>query len=261
MRSVTYSGEEREIVESGIVAIQEVLMGTDAEKKCRLLFCLDKYLDPYFNCQLPEEKEVIKLLETVIVSPNEPDVVEDALDLLGSYAWGPFKILERNFESIPVEFQGDAKYIINMHRIAKIEKLVLDECAKIFKEAEENSEKLGKSAEFPKEAIVVHSTVVSLENEAFYKKVSMENVEKIWRYREKRFRIMGMSTIEIPRQVISGLECYSKAEHYFNIDMDKKEVCLVYYYGPREARCLTYAIGEKEKDEFFLMEPKIQWVS
>ena len=36
MRSVTYSGEEREIVESGIVAIQEVLMGTDAEKKCRL---------------------------------------------------------------------------------------------------------------------------------------------------------------------------------------------------------------------------------
>lgn len=261
MRCVTYSGEEREIVESGLVAIQEVLMGADAEKKCRLLLCLDRYLDPYFNCELAEEKEVIRLLETVIVSPNEIDVVEDALNLLGSYAWGPFEILEKNFDRIPMECQGDAKYVINMHRVTKIEQLVLDECARIFDEAEESSEIRRKSAEFPKEAIVVYSTVVSAENEAFYKRVSMENIEMMWRYDEKRFRVRGMSVQDIPRQVVSGLECYSKAEYYFNIDMDKREVCLVYYHGPREARCLTYAISEKEKDEFFLMKPKVHWVS
>ena len=261
MRYVTYSSEESEIVESGLVAIQEVLMGTDAEKKCRLLLCLDKYLDPYFNCELQEEKEVIRLLETVIISPNEPDVVEDALDLLMSYAWGPFEILEKNFDRIPMECQGDAKYVINMHRVAKIEQLVLEECARIFNEAEENSEMRGKSAEFPKEAIVIYSTEVSAESDAFYKKVSLQNVEQMWRYKEKRFRIMGMSTQDIPRQVASKLANYSKAEYYFNIDLDKREVCLVYYHGPREARSLTYAIGEKEKDEFFLMKPKVYWVA
>lgn len=253
MRSVTYSGEERAIVESGLVAIQEVLMGVDAEKKCRLLLCLDRYLDHYFNCELAEEKEVIRLIETVIVSPNEIDVVEDALNLLMSYAWGPFEILEKDFESIPVQCQGDAKYVINMHRIAKIEQLVLDECAKIFKEA------AGKRADFPKDAIVVYCTAVAAENDAFYESVSMENVEMLWRFHENRFRTMGMTAKDIPRQVGSKLAYYSKAEYYFNIDMDKREVCLVYYHGTREARCLTYAIGEKEKDEFFLMMPKVYW--
>lgn len=255
MRCVTYSGEEREIVELGLVAIQEVLMGTDAEKKCSLLLCLDKYLDPYFNCELSDKEEVIRLLETVIVSPNELDVVEDALNLLMSYAWGPFEILEKNFDRIPMECQGDAKYVISMHRVTKIEQLVLNECARIFNEAEGNSE------EFPQEAIVVHSTVVSEEDYSFYKNISEHNIEMMWRFFENRFRSIGVSSSMIPSDSITNDRYYSIAEYYFNIDMDKREVCLVYYHRPREARCLTYAIGEKEKDEFFLMKPKVHWVS
>ena len=57
MRVVSYSKEEMNIVEGGISEIQRVLMGNDSDKKRRLL-------------------------ETVVVSDNESDVIEDALQLL-----------------------------------------------------------------------------------------------------------------------------------------------------------------------------------
>lgn len=49
MRYVTYSEKEKNIVEKGLIEIQKILMGTDDEAKASLLFCLDKYLDPYYD--------------------------------------------------------------------------------------------------------------------------------------------------------------------------------------------------------------------
>ena len=46
MRYVTYSENEENIVEKGLIEIQKILMGTEDEAKARLLLCLDKYLDP-----------------------------------------------------------------------------------------------------------------------------------------------------------------------------------------------------------------------
>lgn len=97
MRFVSYSRDEMNIVESGISEIQRVLMDSDSDKKRRLLFCLDRYMDPYYGYHLPFQKELINLLETVIVSSNENDVIDDALQLLRDYANGPYKIIEDGF--------------------------------------------------------------------------------------------------------------------------------------------------------------------
>lgn len=93
MRYVTYSENEKDIVEKGLTEIQKILMGTDDEAKARLLFCLDKYLDPYYGYNLPYSNEIFDLLEAVVISPNSIDIREDALNLLISYAGGPFPII------------------------------------------------------------------------------------------------------------------------------------------------------------------------
>lgn len=132
MRVVSYSKEEMHIVEGGISEIQKVLMGSDSDKKRRLLFCLDRYMDPYYGYHLPFQEELIKLLETVVVSANENDVIDDALQLLSDYAYGPYKIIEQNIEKIPEALRSEVFDVINQHRIYGIEELVNEECRRNF---------------------------------------------------------------------------------------------------------------------------------
>lgn len=81
MSYIAYTKDEMNIVESGVEEIQKVLMGTDLAAKRSLLFCLERYLNPYYGYELPFKEEVIRLLETVVVSADENDVIEDALEL------------------------------------------------------------------------------------------------------------------------------------------------------------------------------------
>ena len=113
---VTYSNAEKKIVESGADAIHKVLAGDDADAKERLLLCLDYYLDPYYKNTLPYESEIIKLLEHVIISGNTLSVKEDALNLLTSYAYPPFFILEQNLGQIEDQLMPDVMYALNMGR-------------------------------------------------------------------------------------------------------------------------------------------------
>lgn len=117
VRYVAYTKNDKEIVRSGIVAIQEVLMGTDADRKRSLLFCLDWFMDPYYGQDISDiHDELVELLQTVIICPNEEDVIEDALQLLTDYEWPPFKILENNLDNIPKNIKPDVLYAINMDK-------------------------------------------------------------------------------------------------------------------------------------------------
>lgn len=132
-RFVTYTNHDKDIVRSGITAIQEVLMGTDSDRKRSLLFCLDWFMDPYYGQDISMIKgELIDLLQTVIITNNEIDVKEDAIQLLGDYTWGPYEILEKGYECIEECLKADVDYIINMHRIAKVEEVLLGECVNIY---------------------------------------------------------------------------------------------------------------------------------
>lgn len=112
----TYSNHEMEIVKQGLSAVKEVLLGPDMEAKNRLLFFLDRFLDPWFGYELPDRGEIIDLLQTVVISQNSISVKEAALQLLCDYAWPPFLLLEKNFDAIEAELKPEAGYAIHMDR-------------------------------------------------------------------------------------------------------------------------------------------------
>ena len=81
-----YGTEEKALVKQGIEAIQTVLLGKDSSAKRRLLFYLDQYLDPFYQNDLSELNEPLKaLLQEVMNSDNEDDVIEEAHHLLEAY--------------------------------------------------------------------------------------------------------------------------------------------------------------------------------
>lgn len=105
---VTYGEKEKEIVKSGIAAIREVLMGENADKKESLLLALDWFMDPYYKQDIYIADiwdDLCELLETVIITPNDEEVAEDAWHLLSSYAWPPFEILEKNMDKVPEQLR------------------------------------------------------------------------------------------------------------------------------------------------------------
>ncbi len=117
VRYVTYGENEIEIIKKGIKEIREVLMGDDSGKKQSLLFALDWFMDPYYKQDIyiaDIREELVDLLQIVIISSNDDDVSEDALDLLSSYEWPPFEILEKNMDKVSEKLKPYAMYVINM---------------------------------------------------------------------------------------------------------------------------------------------------
>ncbi|MDE7415575.1 MAG: hypothetical protein K2N44_04540 [Lachnospiraceae bacterium] len=116
---ISYSEHEIEIVKKGIDAIREVLMGSDTKKKKSLLFALDWFMDPYYKQDhyiADIHDELIDLLQTVIVTSNDDEVADDAINLLSSYAWPPFEILENNMNKISEKMKPYVLYAINMDK-------------------------------------------------------------------------------------------------------------------------------------------------
>lgn len=113
-RTVTYSENDRDIVRKGISGIAEILLGNDTERKLSMLFCLDWFMDPYYQQDINDiHDELIGLLQTVIVESNEDTVIEDAIDLLRGYEAPPFPIIEKNRNKIPLRFQDDISYLLD----------------------------------------------------------------------------------------------------------------------------------------------------
>lgn len=117
VRCVTYSDDDKAVVRQGIGAIREVLLGQDDGRKLSLLFALDWFMDPYFQQDISEIHDELKeLLQTVVISSGNDEVSDDALNLLISYDWPPFPILERDFNRVPEALKQDVLYAINMDK-------------------------------------------------------------------------------------------------------------------------------------------------
>lgn len=81
-----YGIEEKELVKEGLEAIRTVLYGKNSSAKRRLLFYLDQYLDPFYQNDLTGLYEPLtKLLQEVMISENEADVIEEARHILEAY--------------------------------------------------------------------------------------------------------------------------------------------------------------------------------
>ncbi|MDE7225179.1 MAG: hypothetical protein K2O34_15540 [Acetatifactor sp.] len=116
---ISYGGNERGIVKEGIVAIQKVLMGDNVDEKRSLLLALDWFMDPYYGQDVHIaniRSDLVKLLQTVVIWSNEEEVAEDALDLLSSYEWPPFEILEKNLDRVSERLKPYVLEVINMDK-------------------------------------------------------------------------------------------------------------------------------------------------
>lgn len=110
---ITYGENEKHIVEAGVSKIKEALFGDDINLIRSLLFCLDLYLDPFYKKTLPYEDDIYDLLQELVVTSDNDDVIEDALQLIGDYTWGALPIIEKNFDKIKETMKPEARYVLN----------------------------------------------------------------------------------------------------------------------------------------------------
>lgn len=116
---ISYGKSEIEIVKKGIHAIREVLTGNDTNRKRSLLLALDWFMDPYYKQEhyiADFLSELTELLQTVIITSLDDEVSDDALDLLSSYAWPPFEILEKNLDKVSEKMKPYVLEVINMDK-------------------------------------------------------------------------------------------------------------------------------------------------
>lgn len=74
-------------------------------------------MDPYFKQDTSAiHDELIELLQIVIISSNDDEVSEDALQLLCDYEWPPFEILEKNIDKVSQRLKSDVLYAVNMDK-------------------------------------------------------------------------------------------------------------------------------------------------
>jgi hypothetical protein len=112
VKLITYTKKHEDIVNKGADAIGEVLNSADVDEKRSILFCLDKYLDPYFGYNLPYFDEIIILLEKHLFENHDKEVKEDILQLLSSYSKDSLDYLAERMDSIEFELLGDAIYAL-----------------------------------------------------------------------------------------------------------------------------------------------------
>lgn len=79
---ISYSKEHMQIVSEGIDSINKVLNGKEMASIKSLLFCLDRYMDPYYGYKLSFYDELVCLLQRQLFMDFPIDVKEDILDLL-----------------------------------------------------------------------------------------------------------------------------------------------------------------------------------
>ena len=109
-----YGETEIKIVESGVEAIKAVLEGEDIAAKQRLLFYLDWFMDPYYKQDTSAIAEpLIDLLQTIIITPNDDDVIGEAIHLLSAYTTGPYEILKSEYKNVPEMFKPDVLYLFS----------------------------------------------------------------------------------------------------------------------------------------------------
>ena len=110
--TITYDESHKKIIESGINDIRKVLFGDDIYKIRQLLFCLDLYLDPFYKNVLPYEKEIYNLLQQLVISSQNDEIIDDCLQLIGDYSCYPLTVMEKGFEGIKENKKSYARCVL-----------------------------------------------------------------------------------------------------------------------------------------------------
>lgn len=107
LRSIVYGDSHMEIVRSGAEAIETFLQNAGDDERLNLLFCLDRYLDPYFGYNLPYAEEIFEILQREVLRERSKEVKEDALQLISLYSGPRMETLANRIDEVEPELLRD----------------------------------------------------------------------------------------------------------------------------------------------------------
>jgi len=81
-QSITYDKSHVEIVESGFNSFKMAFQKANENEKNSLLFCLERFVDPYYSDSIEYEKELYDWLVIILNSKESLTVKENSLDVL-----------------------------------------------------------------------------------------------------------------------------------------------------------------------------------
>lgn len=113
VKLITYTKRHQDIVNSGVDAIDEILKSANVDEKRSILFCLDRYLDPYFGFNLPYFDEIMVRLQKHLFENHDKEVIEDIFQLITDYSKDTLDYLAENIELIEFELLADALYALS----------------------------------------------------------------------------------------------------------------------------------------------------
>lgn len=178
--------------------------------------------------------------------------MEDALNLLTSYGYPPFPILEQNLSCIDDQLMPDVMYALNMGRSDGLLYALLDKCCRIFRELAGYARGQDASyyGEMPQSAIIQYCQNQTTEIAGYLKNSPCCT----WRLDHlpddsPRTGEEGgpLPVVVVGNDVrhrispVSGMY-YPEAGFWISFHLDKAEAYLIYQMGPRFGRCFTYDV-------------------
>ena len=107
VKAVTYGDEQIKLIENGIDGVDDVIFGDDKTAVRSMLFALERYLDPYYNCPLPYRERMYDSLHRLLTTTDDDDIIDDVLDLMMYEDNDIF--LRENIDRIKPERQADVR--------------------------------------------------------------------------------------------------------------------------------------------------------
>lgn len=255
VRCIYYTDKENKIIESGIETISNILFSDNIKEKQSLLFCLDKYLDPWYGYHLSYEKEIFLLLEQFVIYEKDQDTASDALSLLEDYSSGPYPVFEKYVNQLNARLKCQVKNLIQREAVWLIEEIMNDECKRIYEENYYASRDMNEKWTFPQKAIIVSDKSITSGTNSFPKM----DCDELFSMENGIVKPIGIPVQGIPyeREPFSG-DYFCKAEFYYGIDVEKMIVTLIYFFAKRRACCAEYSVT-LQKETYILEKPVCIW--
>ncbi|WP_411346561.1 hypothetical protein ACE3MZ_11475 [Paenibacillus sp. WLX1005] len=114
VKYITYDQRHMDIIQAGIEPIQVFLQTESQQEKDNLLFCMDRFLDPWFGYQLPHLEQIFVLLQQHLFTEETVEINNVILELLTQYGRQTLDVIADQIEQLEPELLADAVYALGM---------------------------------------------------------------------------------------------------------------------------------------------------
>ncbi|OWA33462.1 hypothetical protein B9G55_22640 [Saccharibacillus sp. O16] len=111
-KPITYGESHMAIVRSGAASIEAFLLNVDDAERLNMLFCLDRYLDPYFGYNLPYAGEIFEILQRELLRERSRKVKDDIFQLIDLYAGRHLDTLANRIDEVEPHWLGETLRVL-----------------------------------------------------------------------------------------------------------------------------------------------------